>query len=78
MLIAEIQFRQVNTPDDLWCECGHVAPKLFKREGPDSEAQPIRFWKISGNGHNKIICEPCLVIINYAARIKKQQRDNNG
>jgi len=77
MLIADIEFQQIETPEDLWCECGHIAPKLFKRYGPDSEPQPIRFWKIRGKGQGKIICEPCLIIVNYAARIKKQ-RERNG
>lgn len=72
MLIADVEFKEVDPPEDFWCECGHTAPKLFKRAGPDSKSELIRFWHIKGAGHSKIICEPCLVIINYKVRMKKK------
>lgn len=71
---ADFIFKEIDPPDDLWCESGHYAPSAFKRGGPDSEPMPIRFWHAKGIGFNKCICEPCLILVNYVARIKRKKQ----
>ncbi len=72
MLKADVTFAQENPPMDNWCDSGHFAPKLFRREGPDSTPEPTRFFRASGKGLNGIYCEPCLILVNYAAKAKRK------
>lgn len=76
MVKADTIYDEVDPPDDMWCECGHVASKTFKRNGPDSEPLPTRFWRIKGNGFDKIICEPHLVLLNHM--LKQRKKEKNG
>jgi hypothetical protein len=62
---ADIEIKQVENPTDNWCESGHHAPLEWRRGGPDSCLEPTTFWHIKGKGVNKVICEPCLMIVNY-------------
>ena len=67
----------VDVPKDNWCDSGHSVKDdaTFKRGGPDSPADPIRFFNISyqDKGINKTCCEPCLVLINFLAKAKKDE-----
>jgi len=55
-----------------WCDSGHKAPSLFRREGPNSPESPTRFFSIHHESIDGIYCEPCLIIANHVARLKKQ------
>lgn len=78
-LKADIRFEQVDVPDGYWCENGHQAPELYRRDGPDSDLLPIRFWHMKGCGIDRIICEPCMTIINYMIFNKrKKKKEENG
>lgn len=70
-----ITFKEVEIPNNYQCDSGHKAPKLYKRNGPESDLLPIRFWHMTGCGINKVICEPCMTIINY---LIQQRMKNNG
>jgi len=75
MLEADIIQEEVKAPLNRWCSCGHFAPETFKRGGADTPAEPTRFFLISGKVDREIkgiYCEPCLVIANHMARLKKQ------
>jgi len=72
-----IKTEEVDTPDNMWCEIGHIAPEFFKRGGEGTEPLPIRFWHVTGDGNNKIICEPCLVLVNFMAK-NKAQKERDG
>jgi hypothetical protein len=69
-----IIFKEVNVPQDLLCDNGHIAPQYYKRNGIDSEELPIRFWHVTGSGINKTICEPCMTILNYLLNEGKHGR----
>ena len=72
MIRANLTLKEVDRPHDGVCDCGHVAPEEFRRNGSDSEAEPTKFFKCSGL-INGVYCEPCLIIINHMARLKKGQ-----
>ena len=78
MFRPDITFAQVDDPPNRWCDSGHVAAEQFARGGPGDVLQPTRFFRVSGNvnGENidKIICEPCCVIVNFLAARKRQAR----
>lgn len=76
MFVLDVVFKEVDPPNDLMCECGHQAPTKFKRNGPDSESLPIRFWHMKGKEVNKVICEPCMIIINYLAAQKRKNKND--
>ena len=81
MIKSDVTFKEVDVPEDLWCECGHTAPETYKRDGSDSEPLPIRFWHMTGRGQNKIICEPCMTIVMFMARKrsdKRKKEEENG
>lgn len=65
-----IVIKEVDVPSHYFCENGHTAPSQYRRNGPDSDLLPIRFWKVTGNGINKTICEPCLTVLNYLLKQK--------
>ena len=73
MFKADVTYREVVTPDDEMCANGHLAPKTFKRNGPESEPEPTKFFKVSGkNVPRGIYCEPCLIVANYIAKLKRE------
>jgi hypothetical protein len=76
MFKSDIVFSEVDPPENLICECGHKAPFEFKRDGPDSESLPTRFWHMKGNGADKIICEPCMILVNYLAAQKRKNKND--
>lgn len=57
-----------------WCDSGHKAPSLFRREGPDSPELPTRFFQVHVkiSAINGVYCEPCLIVANHVARLKKE------
>lgn len=57
-----------------WCDSGHKPPPLFRREGPDSPELPMRFFHVNVPCKNVAgtYCEPCLIVANHMARLKKQ------
>jgi hypothetical protein len=67
----DISIREVDPPEDKWCHSGHHSTGTFKRAGPNSKAEPIRFFRFTGLGRDGIYCEPCLVIMNHMVRLKK-------
>ncbi len=67
---ADLIQREVEAPFNKWCACGHVAPTLFKRNGPDSPEEPTRFFLVSGQGINNIYCEICLIVANFMSKNK--------
>jgi hypothetical protein len=72
MLQVDLEQEQVEAPLGNWCASGHQAPSVFRRLGPNSMAEPTRFFLIKGHGINGIYCEPCLAIANHMAKLKKQ------
>lgn len=71
-LEADLVQREVDNPCDNWCASGHRAPALFRRSGPGSAEEPIRFFHVTGHGISGIYCEPCLIIAHYMARQQKE------
>lgn len=69
---ADIVFEQVEGPLNRWCASGHVAPLLFRNAGPESPETPTRFFMVTHRDIHGIYCEPCLIIANHMARLKKQ------
>jgi len=69
---ADLIFSEVNEHISGWCDSGHQAPATFRREGPGSPELPIRFFSVSGLNMHGIYCEPCLIVANHLARLKKQ------
>lgn len=73
MIKFDTTYKEVDPPDNMWCDCGHVAPKTFRRNGPDSEPLPTRFWRVVGKGFDQTICEPHLVLLNYLIKRKRER-----
>ena len=71
MIKAGLTFKEVDRPDDGICDTGHVAPDEFRRGGSDSPSEPTKFFKCSGVIQGTY-CEPCLMIINHVAKLKKE------
>lgn len=73
-LIQEANFvqREIEPPIHKWCSSGHKAPDIFRRTGPDSPQEPIRFFEVTSPEINGIYCEPCLVIAHHMSKLKKQ------
>lgn len=55
-----------------WCDSGHQAPELFRQAGPGSPELPTRFFLVKNRQIEGIFCEPCLIIANHIAKLKKQ------
>jgi hypothetical protein len=71
-------YKEVKPPDGYWCDSGHVASKTFRRNGPGTEEEPTKFFKVSGpNIPGGIFCEPCLIIANHLAKKKKEFKDGS-
>jgi len=73
MLEADLSYRQVDPPSDMWCCSGHVAPSFFRRKGPDSPEEPTRFFSISGKNIKGIYCEICVIISRKMAKLKQKK-----
>lgn len=71
---ADISFIEVEVPQDHQCSSGHKAPEFFKRGGPESDSEPIKFFRVKGQGTDIVICEPCLILANYLAKIQRQTK----
>jgi hypothetical protein len=74
-LEADLIQKETDNPHNNWCASGHQAPAMFRRAGPGSPEEPIRFFEVTGHGINGIYCEPCLIIAHWAA---KQQKESQG
>ena len=75
-LKADITIKEINNPIGNWCDSGHTAPKLFKRNGPNSDLEPTKFFEIIKNdGTSQTFCEPCLIIANHMATIKRKHKN---
>lgn len=72
VLEADIVFEQVDEPLNRWCASGHVGPLFFRQAGPGSPELPTRFFLVKHRDVQGVYCEPCLVIANHMARLKKQ------
>ena len=76
MFRPDLTFKEVLTPHNRWCKSGHAASETFRREGPDSEALPTRFFHVTSDfvpDVNGTYCEPCLVVANAVGRAKKME-----
>ena len=69
---ADIVISETDPPINGLCASGHKAPETFRREGPDSPELPTRFFHVHTPTLSGIYCEPCLIIANHTARLKKQ------
>jgi len=72
MMEADLVQREVDPPLNRWCACGHEAPAMFKRGGPDSLPEPTRFFLVQGHEVNAIYCELCLIVANHISAQKKK------
>lgn len=72
ILDADIIFEQIDEPINRFCASGHEAPELFRNAGPESPATPTRFFMVKHRDMQGIYCEPCLIVANYIAGLKKQ------
>jgi hypothetical protein len=69
---ASLTIKTVDPPHSRWCQgVGHVVPADAKFQGKDT-----RFFHVSGDGIDKVVCEPCLTVANAMARRKKDERRN--
>lgn len=70
---VDLTTREVKPPADRRCASGHIAPEQFRREGPQSEALPTRFFHVKGrDGIDGIYCEPCYTLASHVGRLKKE------
>lgn len=68
---ADLVFKEVRTPHGHWCKSGHVAPTTFRREGPQGEDLPTKFFQVASDKNpqvNGVYCEPCLIIAHAMQR----------
>lgn len=72
MLLADVIYKEIEQPQDRKCDCGHLAPAHFKRNGSEYEEELTKFFKVSGL-ISGIYCEPCLMIVNYMAKRKRDK-----
>lgn len=73
MFEADIVIKEVEPPINNWCASGHCAPALFKRKGPNSNSEKMRFFNFSGKGINAIYCEACLIVAQFMAKNKRKE-----
>jgi hypothetical protein len=74
MLSADLKIDEVLDHTSLVCRSGHVASKLFCRDGPKSPEVPTKFFEVTSRSNpevNGIYCEPCLIIANALNRLRK-------
>lgn len=78
ILKPDVTFSEVDDPPNRWCDSGHVAPETFSRTGPDGILEKTRFFHVYGKAGAKHIdqtlCEPCCVIANYLAKLKRKNK----
>lgn len=72
LLDADIVIEQIDEHVGGWCDSGHKAPAQFRRAGPESTEEPTRFFHFRSASVNGIYCEPCLIVANHLANLKKQ------
>ena len=68
ILKADLIQKEVDPPHNKWCACGHIASDTYRRAGPDSLAEPTRFFEVSDGNIRAIYCEPCLVIAHWLSQ----------
>ncbi|NJO18690.1 MAG: hypothetical protein HC877_24080 [Thioploca sp.] len=74
MMKPTITYKEVKRPVDNMCANGHLCSEYYRRNGPHSPQEAMRFFSITGEGLPKgIYCEPCLVIANHLARVKEKK-----
>lgn len=73
MLEADLSYREVEAPSDMWCCSGHVAPSSFKRKGSDSPEEKTKFFSVSGKNINGIYCQICLIIVEKMVKARKSK-----
>lgn len=73
MLEADITFKTIDAPINNWCDSGHRAIGLFKRGGPDSKAEPVRFFQVISKNIRGCFCEPCIIIARRLSDEKKKK-----
>jgi len=70
---VDLEQREIDPPTNRWCSCGHEAPAMFRRSGPNSPQEPTRFFMVSNkDGFLGNYCEMCLVIAHHIAQCKKK------
>jgi hypothetical protein len=76
MFDSDIDEIEVDPPYNRWCASGHQAPELFKRGGPNSLAEPTRFFMVTCKKKELtgIYCEPCLFVAHYIASQNKTNK----
>jgi hypothetical protein len=75
MFMHEADFIQeeVSAPINNWCSSGHAAPELFRRGGPNSPQEPIRFFRVISKGeYLGTFCEPCLMVASWLNHVRKK------
>lgn len=73
MLKEDLAIKQLDEPPlGNWCDSGHKAPEFFKKDGPDSEPVPMRFFVVKNKNIHQTVCEACLIVANHMAKLKKQ------
>ena len=74
----DLSIKEVDiSPIGNWCDFGHSAPDMFRRNGAGSELEPIRFFRIVNGDIDKVFCEPCLIVANHLAKLKKDKDKKN-
>ena len=68
-----ISLSEVSAPFQNLCASGHCAPLLFRREGPTGPEELTRFYEVRGEAIYGVYCEPCLIIANHLARLKRKE-----
>jgi len=74
--LPDLTIAEVSPPATHYCASGHIAPLMYRRDGPDSPEEPMRFARVTSTQQpqvNGIYCEPCLIIANALARKKKEK-----
>jgi len=76
----DIVMREVDPPEDHCCDSGHPPIETYRRGGPDSPAEPVKYFQVSTKdaGVIGIFCEPCLVVANHMKRLKRKQAESLG
>ena len=65
MMKADAVQKEVDTPPDGQCDSGHRVDFLFRRGGPNSPEEPVRFFHLSGPEiKSGTYCEPCLILMH--------------
>ena len=76
-MIPKVDFsaKEVLQPPRRWCKSGHEAPATFRRDGPQGEDLPTRFFHVATKNReiNGVFCELCLIVANAVSRQDKMK-----